>query len=166
MKVSIRILRVIVLLGLVLGFLVVGAEIAGHFVGNRVYLLNSTSCEVAVMNEHDGTLAKPGETVLVKSGIIDRTSTLLITANGDIWFGGLHFDSSGKFEFRGHDDIKVSESWFRHTLFGTTLTYELSQQGDLSVRHPLNSTDSQLPQPVGLPIRHLPGPRSNDCARV
>ena len=164
MRLSVRLLRIGCLLALVIFFLIAGAEVAGHFVGHRVYLLNSTRCDVAVMEEHEGVTAKPSETVLVKPGLIDRTPTKVITAGPGILLGGLHFGSAGKLEVRGQSDIKVPASWFEETPFGTKLTYELTADGTLMVRIPAGLTESSKQQPTGLPLK--PHASAKVCANA
>ena len=165
MRPSVRLWRIGLLLVLVISVPIAGGEVAGHFVGHRVYLLNSTKCDVAVMEQHDGVTAKPGETVLVKPGLVDRTPTKLIAAGPGIWLGGLHFDSAGKLEVRGQDDIKVPDAWFEQTQFGTKLTYELTVDGALIVREPSGHTESRMEQPAGLPLRRRGG-GAEVCANV
>ena len=161
MRASTRIIRVIVLL-VGLGVLLIAAPtVAGRFIGNRIYLLNSTSCPLALMSEHEGLVAQPGQTVLAKNGLIDRTPTMMIAVNNDIWFGGLHF-SSKKLEIRDHEDVLVPASWVRVVLGGTTLTYEVTDAG-LQLE-----TERQSPkaQPLGLPLSRRSGSqRSIACVR-
>ena len=132
--------------------------------GHRVYLLNSTRCDVGVLEEHDGVTAIPGETVLVKPGLFDRTPTKIITAGPGILFGGLHFNSAGKLEVRGQSDIQVPDSWFEKTCFGTKLTYELTADGTLIVRNPAGLAESSKQQPMGLPLK--PHASAKVCANV
>jgi len=162
MKIGMRIARVVVLLVVVVGILIAAESAAGRFVGHRVYLRNSTICEVVVMQEHDGIMAKPGETVLVKSGLIDRTPTMMITANWDIWFGGLHF-SADRLQVRGNSDVIFPSLWLKSSLIGTTLTFDLTRQGQLVVLPPNDATQIALPQPEGLPLQHRLGSRSDEC---
>lgn len=168
MQVAHRIARVFILLAAVIAVPFAVASVAGNFVGHRVYLVNNTTCDVGVMEEHGGSIAKPGEKILVKPGLIDRTPTMMITANWDIWFGGLHFGPNGTLELRGRDgevtSIVIPSPWSEHAFFGTILTYEVSRQGQLVVRQPASGGSAVFSQPSGLPVEHRPGSRSKECA--
>jgi hypothetical protein len=147
---------------MVVGIFIAAESTAGRFVGHRVYLRNSTICEILVTHEHDGFIVKPGETVLVKSGLIGRTPTMMISANWDIWFWGLHF-SADRLHVRGNNDITFPSSWLKSSLFGTTLTFDLTRQGQLIVLPPNDAAQLALPQPEGLPLQHQLSSRSNEC---
>jgi len=162
MHISIRIARILVLLCIVIGIPIAAASVAGHYVGHRVYLLNSTRCQVTVMSEHEGATVQPGEIMLVKPGLIDRTPSLIIIANWDMWFDGLHF-TSDRLQTRFKDDIVVSNAWFADSIFGTTLTYELTRQGRLVIMPPKGMGQNALTQPAGLPLEHRLGTRSKEC---
>jgi hypothetical protein len=168
MPVARRVVRILILLGAVIAVPFAVASVAGNFVGHRVYLVNSTLCDVAVMEEHGGLIAKPGEKILIKSGLIDRTPSMMITANWDIWFSGLRFASDGTLALRGRDGAVVSvvipSSWNEHAFFGTVLIYEVTRQGQLVVRQPASGSSAVSLQPSGLPVEHRSGSRSKECA--
>ena len=135
----------------------------GRFSGHRVYLLNSTNCRIWVMTQHDGHVVKSGETALVKSGFVERTPTVLIGSGDQTWFGGLHFTES-KLQIRGQDDISIPVSWRASSLFGSTLTYELTGVGQLVIQPPQQA--QLLPtQPAGLPMQARSGIQLSKCIR-
>jgi hypothetical protein len=151
MQTLIRIARIVALLLLVLAIPYAVASIGGRYGGNRIYLTNNTKCRVVLMEQHDGTAALPGETILVKPGFLDRTPTMLIGFDTGILIGGLHF-SEDRLQVRGLDDIAVPASWREKTTFGTKLTYELNARGQLLLRAAYESKVSSG-QPPGLPVQ-------------
>jgi hypothetical protein len=165
MRISIKFARVIVLLIAVVAVPIALASIAGRVVGERVYLLNSSLCRVAVMDQHNGSSIHPGETALVKHGFLDRTPNILIVAEGDIWFGGLHFGSS-KLEIRGQDDIVIPRGWLETSWLGSSLTYELTAKGELILRSPKRVGSYVMSQPAGLPATRRLGSLSSKCTRA
>jgi hypothetical protein len=154
--------RIALLLILASGILMAATSFLNHYIGHRVYLRNSTLCRVAVMQEHDGIVARPGETVLVKSGLVDRTPTLMITAKSTIWASGLHF-SFNRLQIREHGDIIVPASWSTGSLFGATVTYAITRQGQLVLLPPGDTSQATLAQPAGLPIQLWSGSASKEC---
>ena len=153
-----RLTRILATLLMVVVVMAAVAFMRGQVAGNRIFLLNSTNCRIEVMEEHDGSVAQPGETVLVKPGFIKRTPTMLIASGSHSWFGGLHF-AEDKLQVHGRDDIIIPLSWRETSLFGTRLTYELTAQGQLVVYSAGNKLPG--PQPSGLPLQ---GRHMNTCA--
>jgi hypothetical protein len=161
MRFTVRIARVVALLLLAIVVPLAVASAGGRFIGNRVYMLNSTHCRVVVMEEHDGYGANPGETILVKPGLVDRTPTMLILAGSTVWFGGLHF-TDDMLQVRGQADIVIPRSWLHSSFLGSTLTYELTAGGELLVKQPPDQ--SSVSQPQGFPLKARPPSASSECA--
>lgn len=132
--------------------------------GERVYLLNKSLCQVSVMDQHNGSLVPSGETTLVKPGFLDRTPTMLIAVNGDILFGGLHF-ASGKLEIRGRSDIIIPKEWLETSFLDSSLTYELTAKGELILHSHQGNGSHAIAQPLGLPLVGRFGRRSIECMR-
>ncbi len=151
MQTLIRIARIVALLLLVVAIPYGAASIGGRFGGNRIYLTNNTKCHVVLMEQHDGTAALPGETILVKPGFLDRTPMMLIAFDSGILLGGLHF-SEDRLQVRDFNDIVVPASWLEQTTFGTKLIYELNARGQLLLRAG-NGTELPTAQPPGLPVQ-------------
>lgn len=160
MHVIVRIARVVVLLLLVIAVPLILVSVGGRFIGSRVYIVNNTGCRVVVMEEHDGYDANPGESVLIKSGLVDSTPTMMILAGSTVWFRGLHF-SNEKLRMRGQDDILIPHSLLRTSLIGSTLTYELTANGLLQLK--LQAGDSSASQPLGFPLKVNPLALTNGC---
>ena len=106
------------------------ASVGSRYMGDRVYLLNNTSCRVVVMEEHDGHAANPGEEVLIKPGFVDRIPTMMIVTDSAVWFGGLRFTVS-TLHVRDQADIQIPPLFAWDFDRGRTLTYELTTDGQL-----------------------------------
>lgn len=162
MRIGIRPARVVALLLLVIVIPLSVTSVAGRFMGDRVYLLNSTPCRVVVMEQHDGHEANPGETVLIKSGFVDRTPTMMVFSGSAFWFGGLHF-TTDTLQVRDQADIAIPPSWLSSSIMGKELTYELTADGQLLVKGP--TMQPSMPQPKGLPLKARATPDSKQCRR-
>ena len=161
MRIITRVTRVLALLALVIVIPIACVTVAARFMGSRIYLLNSTSCRVVVMEEHDGHGADPGDRVLVKTGFVDRTPTMFILAGASFLYGGLHF-SIDKLQVRDHDDVLIPAAMLERSVLGSSLTYELTDRGMLVVKQPISQIGAV--QPVGLPLVAR-SPLISVCAR-
>ena len=161
MRLSIRIARIVALLGLLFIATLAVSTVAGRLTGDRVYLINKSRCALAVMDEHDGVTVGIDETVLVKSGLFDRTPTMVIAPSQGMWFGGVHFSSGGKISVRGYHDLTVPPSWIRQTLLGTEITYEITSTAQIVV-HQYGVGQLQA-QPSGFPIESNTNARGGSC---
>ncbi|MEX5832849.1 hypothetical protein AB3332_22995 [Ralstonia solanacearum] len=72
MHIIVRFARIVALLLFVLAVPAILITLGSRYTGDRVYILNSTSCSVAVIEEHDGHRANPGESTLIKSGVVNQ----------------------------------------------------------------------------------------------
>ena len=162
MRIGVRPARVVALLILVIVLPLAVTSVASRFTGDRVYLVNSTPCRVVVMEQHDGHEANPGETVLIKSGFLDRTPTMMVFSGSAFLFGGLHF-TMNTLQVRDQADIAIPPSWLSSSITGKELTYELTADGQLLVKGP--TTQSSMPQPKGLPLKTRATPDSTQCRR-
>ena len=162
MRVGIPIARIVALLILVIVVPLSVASVGSRYMGDRVYLLNSTRCRVVVMEQHDGHGANPGEEVLVKRGFVARTPTMMIASGSAIWLGGLHF-SIDKLQVRDMADIAIPSSWLGSSIRGRTLAYELTAEGQLLVKAPPARPSVQQPQ--GFPLKVRLAANSNECIR-
>jgi hypothetical protein len=134
-----------------------------RYTGGRVYVLNGTSCRIVVIEEHDGYAADPGEMILVKPSLIDRSPTMMIRAGSSIWFGGLHF-SLARLEVRERQDVLIPPSLLRSTRFGSSLTYQLTDRGQLVIANPTG--EAAIVQPQGLPLTARPASAATECAHA
>lgn len=150
MHIIVRLSRIVALLLFVLAIAVILITIGSRYTGDRVYILNSTSCRLVVIEEHDGYRASPGESTLVKSGFVNQTPTMMIRVGSSFWFGGLHF-SQEKLRLRDQDDVLIPRIWRQASSFGTTLTYEITANGELRLKG--LGGESSAPQPLGLPLK-------------
>jgi len=162
MHAGVRLARIITLLILVIIVPLSVASVGSRYMGDRVYLLNNTSCRVVVMEEHDGHAANPGEEVLIKPGFVDRTPTMMIVTDSAVWFGGLRFAVS-TLQVRDQADIQIPPSLLGTLIGGRTLTYELTTDGQLLVKGP--PMHSSMAQPQGLPLKARTTPNPNECKR-
>ena len=155
-----RIARILTLLflALLLGYICVDA--VGRYSGDRVYLKNSSICTIHLISEHDGQKAEPGETILLKSGFVERTPTMLIAHAKGIWVGGLHF-SADKFSVRGEADRDVPAQWMQKSFFGRRLGFDLKKNGQLDIAGP---NDKGATQPQGFPFKLPLGDGEQPCA--
>lgn len=148
MALFMRAVRISVLLALILALGYACIEVAGRYLGDRVYLKNSSACTIHLMSQHNGQKVEPGETVLVKPGFVDRTPSMLVVHAKGIWIGGLHF-SADKFSVRGEADREVPAEWVQGTIFGRRLVFDLNPKGQLAVIPP---NPEGLSQPRGFPV--------------
>lgn len=155
-----RAARMSVLLALVLALGYASIEVAGRYLGDRVYLKNSSACTIHLMSEHDGQKAEPSETVLVKPGFVDRTPSMLVVHAKGIWVGGLHF-SADRFSVRGEAEREVPAEWMQGTMFGRRLVFDLNPDGQLAVIAPNPEGRSQ---PRGFPVKLNDGKGVQLCA--
>jgi hypothetical protein len=145
-----RIVWIAALLAAAVGLPIAGATVAGRIAGDRIYLLNSTACVVAVMSQHDGVAIRPGEVGLIKPGFVDRTPTMLIASRG-IWLGGLHF-SFDRIEVRDRAEVAIPLSARETASLGAAINLEVTE-GELRVAIP----GGVRAQPEGFPITFQPG---------
>ncbi|MGH1510443.1 hypothetical protein [Ralstonia solanacearum] len=150
MHIIVRFSRIVALLLFVLAIPAIIITIGSRYTGDRVYIMNSTSCRVVVTEEHDGYRANPGESTLIKSSFVNQTPTMMIRVGSTFWFGGLHF-SQKKLRLRDHDDVLIPRTWRQLSFFGTKLTYEITADGELRLKGPRG--ESSAPQPSGLPLK-------------
>jgi len=162
MRIGIRPARVVALLLLMVVVPLSVTSVASRFLGDRVYLLNSTPCRVVAVEQHNGHEANPGETVLIKSGFADRTPTMMVFSGSAFWFGGLHF-TMDTLQVRDQANIAIPPSWLSSSILGRELTYELTADGQLLVKGP--TMQPSMPQPKGLPLKTLATPDSKQCRR-
>ena len=163
MHIIVRFARIVALLLFVLAVPAILITIGSRYTGDRVYILNSTSCSVTVIEEHDGHRANPGESTLIKSGVVNQTPTMMIRVGSTVWFGGLHF-SQEKLRLRDHDDVLIPRTWRQASSFGTTLTYEITSDGELRLKTPRG--ESSAPQPLGLPLKAPAQALADRCGNV
>ena len=161
MRLSISSAQIVLLLVGLLGLVAVVSTAAGHLAGDRVYLFNGSKCALAVMSQHEGVKVLPGETVLVKEGLMDSTPTMVISPSKGIWFGGVHFRSAGKLSVRGIAEVTVPPSLQSRTLLGTEVTYEITPTAQIVV-HPPGTAKLQS-QPPGFPIESNIHAENGNC---
>ncbi|WP_459204331.1 hypothetical protein ACQVRV_17335 (plasmid) [Ralstonia pseudosolanacearum] len=160
MHIIVRFARIAALLLLVLAIPLIFSIIRGRYSGDRIYILNSTSCRIVVMEEHDGYGANPGESTLIKWSSVEQTPTMKILAGSTVLFSGLHF-SQEKLRMRDHDDILIQHIWRQVSSFGTTLTYDITADGELRLKE--QGGKSPAPQPLGLPLKAPPLALAKGC---
>jgi hypothetical protein len=125
-------------------------EVGGHLFGDRVYLKNDYQCNIVVMDEHESTSVSIGQVALIKSGLMERTPTLLIAADSKPVLHGLHF-SINQIQARNTPPIFVPAFWRTYTFSGSKLVYILSSNGNLKLHYP-NTGEENPKQPIGLPL--------------
>ncbi|MGZ5126154.1 MAG: hypothetical protein ACXWCY_31145 [Burkholderiales bacterium] len=152
-----RFLRVFALLIAVCAGIVVAAFAGEDYVGDRVFVRNSSPCDIVLMEEHSGSTIPPGERALAKSAFIEHSPSMVLISKQQAWTG-MHFRGNSvdtRTREGARSEASIPSEWWKSTLLGRELTFEVTGSGDLVLRAPSAAT-STASQPRGFPLPGLP----------
>jgi hypothetical protein len=132
------------------------AAFAGEgYVGDRVFVMNGSPCDIVLMEEHSGSTVRPGYRTLAKSGFIESSPSMVLISKQQAWTG-MHFRVPSVDVRREGTRLEASipSEWWKPTLLGRELTFEVTRSGELVLQAP--SVGASLSQPRGFPLPGLP----------
>jgi hypothetical protein len=152
-----RYLRAVVLVTAVCAGVVVAAFAGEDYIGDRVFVRNTSPCDIVLMEEHSGFTIRPGERALAKSGFIEHTPSMVLVSKQQAWTGMYFRAASVDTRTRegARSETSIPSEWWKPTLLGRELTFEVNRSGDLVLQAP-SAAASSASQPRGFPLPGLP----------
>jgi hypothetical protein len=151
-----RYVRGIVFVSAVCAGVVVAAFAGEEYIGDRVFVKNSSPCDIVLMAEHSGSTIRPGERALAKSGFIEHTPSMVLVSKQQAWTG-LHFWAASvdtRTREGARSEASIPSEWWKPTLLGRELAFEVDRSGDLVLQAP-SAAVSSASQPRGFPLPGL-----------
>jgi hypothetical protein len=150
-----RFVRVLATLSAVCAGIVLAVFAAEGYVGDRVFVKNGSSCDIVLIEEHSGSTVHPGGKTLAKSGFVEHSPSMVLISKQQAWTG-MHFRVASVDIRREGSRVETSipSEWWKPTLLGRELTFEVTRSGELALQAP--SVGASSSQPRGFPLPGLP----------